>query len=183
MRLTNYIRHAFVRAAMNDVPQVDYQQQARDLFKKTCIDALPKELQSLYTKFPSYFREQGMHVSNVGYLYGPMGDGKVKLSEKTLKRLQDLETAERQQREHRRGLETKLKAVALSVTTRKALAEALPEFEKYLPAPEVPHSKSVPALTNVVHEFVKAGWPKNQKKPAKRTQAPVPTGVNTVIAL
>jgi hypothetical protein len=42
----------------------------------------------------------------------------------------------------------------------------LPEFEKYLPEDEAQAVRALPVVTNVVADFVKAGWPtkKAQKK-------------------
>ena len=65
----------------------------------------------------------------------------------------------------RKALAEKLRAVAYSVTTRKALAAALPEFEKYLPPDDAAAIRTLPVVANVVADFVKAGWPKG-KKPA-----------------
>lgn len=66
-----------------------------------------------------------------------------------------------EQKKVHRELETKLEGVAAACTTRKALVEMLPEFEKYLPADEATANKTnLPALANVVTDFVKAGWPK-----------------------
>ena len=51
----------------------------------------------------------------------------------------------------------------------EALAEALPQFAKYLPAEPVKGAapRSVPVVIDVVEDFVKAGWPKGQKPPKK----------------
>ena len=66
-------------------------------------------------------------------------------------------------------LETKLMAAANSCTTRKALVELLPEFEKYLPADQAAACKTLPAVANIMADFVKAGWPKDEaKKGAKK---------------
>jgi hypothetical protein len=64
-------------------------------------------------------------------------------------------------------LSQRLRAVAYSVSTRKALAEALPEFAKYLPADEAEAMRTVPVIANVVADFVRAGWPKDKRKPAQ----------------
>jgi hypothetical protein len=63
------------------------------------------------------------------------------------------------QEKARADLRSKLKSVAYSVSTRKALVAALPEFEKYLPADEAKAVRTLPVVQNVVADFVKAGWP------------------------
>ena len=52
----------------------------------------------------------------------------------------------------------------ITCKTRAALAAALPEFEKYLPADEPKALRSLPSMANVASEFVKAGWPKKSVK-------------------
>lgn len=74
------------------------------------------------------------------------------------------------QETHRSDLERKLKAVAYSMTTRKALADALPEFAKYLPPDEPTATRMLPVVANVAAEFMKAGWPKGKKA----SQCPAP---------
>ena len=37
MRLTNYIREAFVRSVMNDVPSIDYEEKIRNLVNKKVV--------------------------------------------------------------------------------------------------------------------------------------------------
>lgn len=48
MRLTNYMRDAFVKALMQDVPQIDYDQQIRDLAMKRCVERLPPKVRALW---------------------------------------------------------------------------------------------------------------------------------------
>ena len=63
-----------------------------------------------------------------------------------------------------RSLREKLHGCAYAVTTRKALVDLLPEFEKYLPADDASVCRTLPVVQNVVSDFVKAGWPKDGKK-------------------
>lgn len=42
MKLTNYIRDAFVASVMNDVPTIDYAKQAQDVFMPAYLATLPK---------------------------------------------------------------------------------------------------------------------------------------------
>ena len=55
-------------------------------------------------------------------------------------------------------------AAAMSCTTRKALANLLPEFEQYLPEDTPAAIRSLPAIANIVADFSKAGWPKDKTK-------------------
>lgn len=170
MRLTNFLRDAFVRAAMADVPKVNYQEQAekiaREFMKKEFARVFPKidmngeandwleksslempgSLGRIYTITPSY-----------GYL-------KNKPVWEELTALAKLHT---EQNQKHKDLEHRLQGVAYACNTRKQLVEALPEFEAYLPAEEAKAAQNLPALANVLSDFVKAGWPKNQAKMPK----------------
>lgn len=72
--------------------------------------------------------------------------------------------------EARRKAETTLNSLANSCTTVKALAEAAPEFAKYLPS-EVGNTlnRSVPALRDVVSTVRAAGWAPPLTRNAPRT--------------
>lgn len=75
--------------------------------------------------------------------------------------LKKLRALELEQKARRDKLRSSLKSIASSTTTRKALAAALPEFEKYLPA-EAQTTRNLPVIANVVTDFMEAGWPKDK---------------------
>ena len=167
MRLTNFIRDAFVAAAMADVPKVDYVQQIRDLFNKL----YKAELKTLGLEKADLSRLRSMTVFAAGACVAANGLTRTEAVELTEDpRFTVLAENNKTQSEKLSALQTKLTGVANSVTTRKALIELLPEFEKYLPAEEA-KTKNLPAISNLVGDFVRAGWPKNQKKGAQATQA------------
>lgn len=161
MKLTNTLRQAFVRAAMNDVPSVDYTEQIRTLVnskvKKLHIKA---GIQDLHTeRLNSHyfnFAHQGFSVRGLTN----EEHSQMKLDPE----LKALEAKYEAQRQEQRKLETSLTGVIAGCNTRKQAVNALPEFEKYLPADDVAAIRSLPALANVLTDFVKAGWPKNQKR-------------------
>lgn len=162
MKLTKIIREAFVRSVMNDVPQVDYVEQYQKLYQDAALAAAPPEVRALYPKHKDWLLKEYHYLSDSAipgfYCYGYRD---FTIAEAAQAALDRIEKAYVQQREARQDLETKLTAVTQSCTTRKALAEALPEFEKYLPAEAVKGS-NLPALANVVTDFMKAGWPKDR---------------------
>jgi Nucleotide modification associated domain 5 len=164
MRLTNYIRDAFVSAVMQDVPKVNYDEQIRAKYKEAMLALMPPELVGHYEKNKDWFNHgyrhvPGCHLSiNVVCPDGEHRDPKPEHQ----KQIDALAEAYRNQRKTRTELQAKLHGVAYGCTTRKALAEALPEFEKYLPKEDEKPSKSLPALANLVADFTKAGWPKEQ---------------------
>lgn len=174
MRLTKHIREAFVRAAMDDVPAVDYNTKAQELAEKTLLELMPASVKKLlndkdaepwinreWTYMPRYFSNFS------GYTSRNNNDIISKLRPKVWEQIIELHNLNEQQKQKLHQLRVKLEGCAESVTTRKALAELLPEFEKYLPADEKAAIKTLPAVANVVADFAAAGWPKG-KKPARK---------------
>lgn len=162
MKLTNSIRDAFVRAAMQDVPKIEYDEQKRKIEREAAIDLLPPKVRALAKDKEL---AQYLYVNYHG-LYCARG-ASLNLSPETLAKTREISGKESAQSEARRELQSKLKAAAYSATTRKQLAEMLPEFERYLPVDEAAANRSVPVVANLVAEFTKAGWPKG-KSPDKR---------------
>jgi hypothetical protein len=169
MKLTNTIRDAFVRAAMDDVPSIDYSEKIRAEAVKAAVEMLPLRAKAAWNDkdsrpfVHSFYRSIGNTGVNLP------GTGESKAVDKVREACAALVEAEGKQNEQRAALKSRLRAVAYSVSTRKALADALPEFEKYLPADEAAALRTVPVIANVVAEFVQAGWPKGKKKAAKAT--------------
>lgn len=169
MRLTKTIREAFVRAAMNDVPTRDYQAEIHKLLQDDAISKLPPKVKAIaedkdlrhFLKTESHYIS-GYHCSNVRVMHPEYSR-----SHEVNMKVEALLVEFAHQNDRRNALRTKLSATAEAVTTRKALVDLLPEFEKYLPADEAKAVASLPAVANVLSDFVKAGWPKNQPKMPK----------------
>jgi hypothetical protein len=161
MRLTNTIREAFIQAALDDVPQVDHVEAARSAVMAEAVKRLPVTVAKVWNDPTTrdYIETRHMWISTAG-MHLPILDSydeKLRADfEKVAKPFVDQHHAQQQMLT---ALREKLGGVAYAVSTRKALADALPEFAKYLP-PEVETSRMVPVIANVVTEFVKAGWPK-----------------------
>jgi Nucleotide modification associated domain 5 len=161
MRLTNTLREAFVRAAMDDVPYIDYDEQIRSLVNTKVADMYsfhglskiaPDRLKN------SYFYLNGQSFS-VNGLYGE--------ETKAIKELADIAALialATEQDNKRTTLQINIKGAINACNTRKQAVAALPEFEKYLPADEGASLRSLPVIANVFSDFVKAGWPKDQKR-------------------
>lgn len=166
MRLTNTLRDAFVRAAMADVPQIDHEEKLNALALKAAKEVMPPAVRATYDRHPEYFETRYKRIGDqTDYrlqhtVFVPLVG---EFSDAVNAEAAALVMASNEQAKKMSGLEQKLKGVAASVTTRKALAEALPEFEKYLPPAEAKTS-GLPALTNLVSDFVEAGWPKGRKE-------------------
>jgi hypothetical protein len=171
MRLTKVIRDAFVRAAMADVPKEDYEAKIHKLIQDDAIAQLPPKIKAIaQDKELRHFLKTETHyipgywISNVRVMHP---DYERSLNANT--QVETLLVEAANQMEQMNALKTKLQAAADAVTTRKALVDLLPEFEKYLPADEAKAVATLPAVANVLSDFVKAGWPKNQPKMPKVT--------------
>ena len=165
MKLTNTIRAAFVRAVMNDVPSVDYQPQA-DKLVNDMLDAdfqkvapgLSREALEASGWLSQHYVDTPGTLSNVRAV--APGHRCAKHNADVWAKLTEISVKKANQDLSRAQLQSKLTGCANSVTTRKALASLLPEFEKYLPADDAAASRTLPVVQNVVADFVKAGWPK-----------------------
>jgi hypothetical protein len=173
MRLTQYHRQAFVSAVMNDVPRTNHNEIAHKLAQDYLVEHMPPKVRAVFddkglrhylvttcTYFPGSISNAAMYGAEGGiHWWKQVPELSAKISE--------IAQQADEQCTQRYNLESKLRAIAKSCTTRAALAKALPEFEKYLPAEDAP-STNLPALANVVADFVQAGWPKG-KKPQEAT--------------
>lgn len=159
MRLTNYMRDAFVSAAMNDVPREDFEDQMQTLLIKAAISYLPPKVRALYDDPATRdFIRHTQLPCGFNYTYVP-GLGTLPVG--TQEKYNGLKEKQKEQEASRRELTVQLRGVAYSARTRKALVALLPEFEKYLPADDSAACKTLPAIANVMADFAKAGWPKD----------------------
>ena len=175
MKLTNTIRDAFVRSVMNDVPQTDYTEAIRKAAVAAAEEALPPLLRKAWADKScrdfviTNYRSFGRVGVRVPGLRNDESGKEVTFAPKHWKAIDALVAKHDAQQLARNELEKKLRGAAYSVSTRKALAEMLPEFAHYLPADEAAANRSLPVVANVVSEFVKAGWPKGKKVAQKAT--------------
>jgi hypothetical protein len=169
MRLTKTIREAFVRAAMADVPQEDYQAKIHKLIQDDAIAQLPPKVKAIAQDkdLRHFLKTESHHISGWNCSNVRVMHPEYQRSPSVNSQVGGLLTALADQVERTKALRTKLAATADAVSTRKALVNLLPEFEKYLPADESKAVASLPAVANVLSDFVKADWPKNQPKMPK----------------
>lgn len=158
MKLTKLHRSAFVKGVMADVPMVDYEDMIRNQALKGVIQTMPEEVRVAYIKHPTWFRNQAFWIECMS-IFIPT-DSESTIPKSVLASLQPLLKQLEAQNNQRKVLCDKITSVAESCSTRKTLLAALPEFEKYLPVDmDNPANRMVPALANVVADFVQAGWP------------------------
>ena len=161
MKLTNYLREAFVRAAMNDVPTVDYKEQMRSVINKK-VERLQK-IAGVTSIDHTRLSHQYICIDGASYVVAGLTASEI-TQIKDSPEVQKLIVLNTAQKTKLAALRSKLEGVIKGCNTRKQAAEALPEFDKYLPPEDAKATSTLPALANVLSDFVKAGWPKNQKR-------------------
>lgn len=162
MRLTNEIRKAFVGGVMRDVPSVDHEEMIRSVVLAHAVSRLPPPVREVWNnpELRAYIETRGTSYGGVTVRYpSDPTNGVMVLAPDVQAEVGRLHALQKAQDAQRDQLEHRLRQVAASVSTRKALAEALPEFAKYLPADHSTALRSLPTVTGTVEMFKAAGWP------------------------
>lgn len=168
MKLTSYMREAFVRAVMDDVPEVDYREKAEEAVTVFVVSLMPPAVAAIWNDKAlrpylgqerySFYRDCHWTLTAPWFSAPEKVTGNPGL-QALVSRLYASHMDQRTQREE---LMRKLKAAASGCSMVKQLKAMLPEFAKYLPEEAAP-SKNLPAVANLVTDFMKAGWPKGAK--------------------
>lgn len=176
MKLTKSLRDAFIRTVMDDVPETDYGEQQQLIATEWAVLIMPPKVRAVWDdkKLRHYIET---HHYSQQLCFDDIGDGQQlwisgfyipaphdlhpQMSEATQRALYSLEVQAHKQSAHHRELREKLDSIVYGLTTTAALEKALPEFAKYLPKAAT-KADNLPAVANLVADFVKAGWPKEQ---------------------
>lgn len=172
MKLTKLHREAFVRAVIQDLPQIDYEAMAHKFVREKAIEALPAKLRpvALDAKLNDYLTMETMwfdqHRTGISAVrvFGGGRSGGFSLKAKDQATLDKIMGSAQHQREERSRMEERMSGVISACTTLKMAKTHLPEFEKYLPK-ETEKTNNLPAIANIVADLTKLGWPKD-KTPA-----------------
>jgi hypothetical protein len=156
MKITKYDKQAIVKAIMADVPKPD-KTKRREEIQTAIVKVMNPAVRKVFKEFPGALRQE--HLGDLTF-YGSWSERYVVVGDVTDKALQEILKPYREEDIARHNAEAKLYGAIESCTTRKALMDRLPEFEKYFPAESAPASKNLPALANVVADLSKLGWPK-----------------------
>lgn len=187
MKLSNSMRSAFIRSVMDDVPSIDYQEQAEKLIHEYALSLLPAPLRRALEINPALKcwlvtnYQQAPYGLGAFYTYKLDGINDDLLVRNSALRLKMDELAElsSNQRKARSALTDKLRDASNACSTRKQLLQALPEFEKYMPAAPDAKTGNLPATINLVTDLVAAGWPKN--KPVEKLNAANDSACNGLV--
>lgn len=167
MRLTTSDRDAFVNAVMKDVPQIDYREQAYKLVRDYHLNKLPPEVRkAVKTLGEGWFKTNYVNLpSYLGSCYCITFDGATDSNPlAAVPELLELNEQAKVQDKARGELRRKVHGAIAGCATLKQAKDRLPEFEKYLPKDRDGHgTANLPAISNVVAELTKAGWPKGEQ--------------------
>lgn len=148
MKLTKYVRSAIVNAIMADTPTPSYEQFKRDV-QDAMFDGMSPDAQQLYAVKPDALKEHHTYFyclrSSLSVVCGDADIASVLIPFTQIDR-------------ERQKAECALREAVYGFNTTKQLTTAFPEFAKYVPQ-DPPTSKNLPALTNVVANLSKLGWP------------------------
>lgn len=171
MRLTNYIRDAFIEAAMQDIPKKKSNLEEMSKIAQEDINSkLPKNIKKIWldnTDERDFLIVRHDSFANASFCYpstSQYSSGARPLSDEAKAKLKVMEEENNTEEKKLKDLRSKLKGAAYACTTTKQLRDLLPDFSKYLPKEEEQTARSLPVVANIVEEFKKAGWPKTQSK-------------------
>ena len=194
MKLSKKHREDFVEAVMSDVPSANYPTQAEDrarlLYKQIAekvgvsnipLERLEMRICSIYLskcgqthKFARDGLEAGWAWKDNGnYCFFRIGlhgltRNEVEDSIEKDPEIQKLVDLFIEEKNKHADLRQKVTAVIAACSTLKQAKEALPEFEKYLPAEPGNVDRSLPVVGNLVADLAKAGWPAKKKIGTKK---------------
>lgn len=166
MRLTTSHKMAIVRRVMDDVPFIDYPQQAEEIINRDMLQVAPPKLRPILQD-----KELRNYVLNGNSSYHPgvySAGGRhrsvtifpgYKPSIEALEELQPIIAIAKTQYEFFQAMKTKVEGAIKACTTTGAVLKYLPEFEKYLPIEEKKVT-TLPAIANLAADLTKMGWPK-----------------------
>jgi hypothetical protein len=159
MKLNKYDKQAIVKAIMADVPKPDKVKRRAEI-QAAIVKAMSPTVRKVFKESPQALREYHVH-GDLTY-NGDWKSRTVVAGDVADDVLGAILKPYRDEDEAIYAAHIKLRNAVDSCTTRKALMDRLPEFEKYFPAESAPISKNLPALANVVADLSKLGWPKKK---------------------
>jgi Mg2+/Co2+ transporter CorC len=156
MKITKFQRDSIVRAIMQDVPKPD-KVKRRIAVQNAIVKAMSPEVRKVFKTTPGALRS-----SHVGDLIDTdtYNSRSIIVGDVTEKILEEILKPYKAEDEFAAIAKRDLRYAIDGCTTLKQLNDRLPEFKKYYPQASAPMSANLPALTNVVANLSKLGWPK-----------------------
>lgn len=166
MKLTSSHRIAFVAAVLNDIPQIDYQQEAKKLVDAYFAARCHEDVVAFEKKYPGRIRQfyvAGPNHTSCHSAFVDCAQHNLDSSHPDLYAQLSVISADAEvQYTNIKAVREKLTASIKACSTVKHARERLPEFEKYLPFEAEP-TKDLPAVANLVADLAKLGWPKSDR--------------------
>lgn len=168
MRLTKSDKEAFVRAVMDDVPQIDYDEIVRSKVHAWALSVMPDEVRTAYLKYPEYIETYCVSTPRwCTSVYAPVPAHVHDLATRAPELWEELIKLGEQKKEQtalHNSLEVKVTGLIETCSTLKRAKELLPEFVKYLPADRDTNGvlANLP-VANTVTDLMLAGWPKDRE--------------------
>jgi hypothetical protein len=166
MKLTKFHKEAFVSAVMADVPKIDYQALIEVAVHEDVVRYLPdvfkepyKDLKLrpfLHSSYHDSYRPScaGLYSITTVLDYVPTKTG--------IPILEKLKKQATSQYDSLNDIRSKVAGTIEACSTVKMAREMMPKFEKYLPVEPV-KGTILPAISNVVADLIKMGWPDKNK--------------------
>jgi hypothetical protein len=171
MKLTKMDREAFIRAVMDDVPEIDYREKARSAIQKKAIELLPPKLKAIHKEFGNWIKTDRLWNTpgDLGTVIVVSNDDAVTIQQMNqdtefCQSIEQMAKSLEEQEKSRSDLRSKLSSSICSCTTVKQAHERLPEFVKYLPSMDEKQDRTLPVVANLMEDLAAAGWPKEKKR-------------------
>lgn len=161
MRLTQYDKSAIIRAIRDDIPKVD-----QELMRKTITAEIDKLLlpavKKLAKEHPEALRRMDLGWYDMGC---DRSWPDVMVGNVTLDQVKAICKPFRDASDKRRDVLRQLEFTMKGISTLAQAKKLLPEFISYFPSETEP-TKNLPAVTNLMADLSKLGWPKQHTKKA-----------------
>lgn len=148
MRLTNYLREAFVRNVSNNIPVV--KAPSFTLIQEMCYNLADPRLKIIYDdeKLRDQLQRSWVYLEETRGYICPLGVNWEELP---------AVINYREKLQKRREAIDKLRRATYACKTLKELREALPDLTDYMPDEDKPAKISVPMVVGVVEDLTAAG--------------------------
>ena len=148
MKLNNHHRDSFIRAVMDDVPEMKMTtSDVQGMYE----EAMPPKVRNIFKDetLRKHLRHEGIYAGSMRH-YVCTGN----LSESEIMKDYHAHIDERNK------MRSKLRAMAYGCSTLKQLKEAAPDLTKYMPSETGKVTAGVPMIINVMEDLTKLGFPK-----------------------
>ena len=153
MKLTNALKNSIIHSVMNDTPHEHTSDQRDKDALIVCVAKMPEKIRALWNDKKTRGWVKVEYYEGFNYL--PTGGNKYDELTAIKLRYQASHKARKELNEH-------VKRVVYQFSTDKQMRESIPELDKYIPSP-MPAVKMLPAITGLMDELSKAGFPKGKK--------------------